>query len=99
MITKEEKELIEAKSHEKGIAMTPIEELALLGFYDNLSNDISREESRNSALTYNECKTTYNTNRKDWNRKEEYEFDNEDEYYRQLDEVLKRNNDRQKYFA
>ena len=34
MVTKEEKELIEARSHERGMAMTPVEELTLLGFYE-----------------------------------------------------------------
>ena len=106
MITKEEKELIEARTHEKGMAMTPVEELVLLGFYDN-NKTTYIEQCANNPKT-NSCKETTSCSnehkatsipRKDWKQKEEYEFDSDDEYYRQLDEVLRRNNDRQKYFA
>jgi hypothetical protein len=36
---------------------------------------------------------------KGWHCDEEYDFDENDERYRLLDTILKRNNDRRKYFA
>ena len=103
MITKKEKELIEARTHEKGMAMTPVEELALLGFYDcDRKTEIEQCVKTDSYTGCTPCDNGHRATsvlQKDWKQKEEYEFDSNDEYYRQLDVVLRRNNDRQKYFA
>jgi hypothetical protein len=40
-----------------------------------------------------------NTTLKDWNKIEEYDFDENAEEYKELAEILKTNNDRRKYFA
>ena len=110
MVTKEEKELIEARSHERGMAMTPVEELTLLGFYEgnraavmNCDNEIFEVELGGAYTTLNDIWEKINKEAEspsmEWNMNEEYEFDTNNEYYKPLDEVLRRNNDRRKYFA
>lgn len=110
-MTKEERELMDAISRDKGLAMTPVEELTLLGFYEGnrtavmgRDNEVFEVELGGEFTALNEIWERINNKpdvpmAKDWNEVEEYEFDNNDEEYKLLDEVLKMNNDRRKYFA
>lgn len=110
MITKEEKEIIDAISREDGEAMSPFEELILLGFYEgnrakfvNRNNEIIEMELGGEFSALNEIweKIEAEADKpiKDWNKVEEYDFDENDEKYRLLADILKLNCDRRKYFA
>lgn len=83
-MTKEELELIEAVSHGRGTAMTPVEELSLLGFYE---------------INVSESKTEASIPEKECYIREHYDFDENDRRYKELAGVLRMNNDRRKYFA
>ena len=105
-MTKKEKELIDAICRSNGIAMTPVEELALLGFYESSrvaktkKNSNSKLEVGGEFTALNEVwERRMNTTLKDWNKIEEYDFDENAEEYKELAEILKMNNDRRKYFA
>ena len=109
-MTKKEKELIYAICRSNGIAMTPVEELALLGFYESSrvatqkgNCDISNMEVGGEFTALNEVWERMNkqsdTVAKDWNKVEEYDFDENCEEYKELAEILKMNNNRRKYFA
>lgn len=108
-MTKKEKELIDAICRSNGIAMTPVEELALLGFYESKiaevikRSNISDIEVGGEFTALNEVwersDRRLNTTLKDWNKIEEYDFDENAEEYKELAEILKTNNDRRKYFA
>lgn len=105
-MTKEEKELIEAISREKGLGMMPVEELALLGYYENYRNAVVKRENYMLEIepggeftALNEVWEKSPDNAKDWNIFEEYDFDENTDEYKELAEVLRRNNDRRKYFA
>lgn len=109
-MTKEEKELLEAKSRDRGMAMTPVEELTLLGFYESnrasvmgRDNRIYEVELGGEFTALNEIWEKINKDMenpaKDWNVIEEYDFDENAEEYKELAEVLRMNNDRRKYFA
>ena len=105
-MTKKEKELIDAICRSNGIAMTPVEELALLGFYES-SRVAKTKKNSNSNLEVGGEFTALNevwgrrmnNTLKDWNKIEEYDFDENAEEYKELAEILKMNNDRRKYFA
>ena len=105
-MTKKEKELIDAICRSNGIAMTPVEELALLGFYES-SRVAKAKKNSNSNLEVGGEFTALNevwgrrmnNTLKDWNKIEEYDFDENAEEYKELAEILKMNNDRRKYFA
>ncbi len=118
MITKEEKELIDALSREKGEAMSPFEELTLLGYYENgkaafinkennvIEMEIEGVSERLKAFwerindeTSKQVETQLDTPVKNWNRVEIYDFDENDEQYTLLTEVLRYNNNKTKYFA
>lgn len=120
MITKEEKELIDALSREKGEAMSPFEELTLLGYYGNgkkafindeketaetslesMSEKIEEllERIESGSIKPNIQEKEEEMPKKNWNRVEEYNFDENDEQYRLLTEVLKYNHNKTKYFA
>lgn len=110
MITKEEKEVIEAKSRENGYNMSPVEELALLGFYEEHRTAIT-ETGNNIFSMYldgefskldeilEEICNEGKKETKNWKEIEEYEFDENDDKYKLLAETLRYNNDRRKYFA
>lgn len=106
-MTKEEKELIDAITRDRGMGMTPIEELVLLGFYEAdmetvTGNECLKVEAGGEFTALDEIwerKNEVGNFSKDWNEIEEYEFDENAEEYRELAELLKRNNDRRKYFA
>ena len=108
-MTKKEKELIDAICRSNGIAMTPVEELALLGFYES-SRVAKAKKNSNSNLevggeftalneVWERRERRMNTTLKDWNKIEEYDFDENAEEYKELVEILKMNNNRRKYFA
>ena len=108
-MTKKEKELIDAICRSNGIAMTPVEELALLGFYES-SRVAKTKKNSNSNLevggeftalneVWERRDRRLNTTLKVWNNIEEYDFDENAEEYKELAEILKMNNDRRKYFA
>lgn len=106
-MTKEEKELIDAITRDRGMGMTPIEELVLLGFYEAdmetvTGNECFKVEAGGEFTALDEIwerKNEVGNSAKDWNEIEEYEFDENAEEYRELAELLKRNNNRRKYFA
>ena len=109
-MTKEEKENFEAMKRKTGMAMIPVEELTLIGFYES---NVAALAGRNNEIFIMECGgelTALNeiwekiekeelTPKKDWNEFEEYDFDENDEQYKELAELLRLNNDRRKYFA
>lgn len=108
-MTKKEKELIDAICRSNGIAMTPVEELTILGFYES-SRVAKTKKNSNSNLevggeftalneVWERRERRMNTTLKDWNKIEEYDFDENAEEYKELAEILKMNNDRRKYFA
>lgn len=94
MIDKEIFELLDAISREKGEAMSPFEELLLLGYYPEkrkrIKNDIDEEEDYDDFTREEE---------ENGEAEEEYDFDEDDEAYTLLSDILCRNNDRKKYFA
>ena len=109
-MTKEEKELIDAISRDSSMAMTPVEELTLLGFYESnraavmgRDNKIFEVELGGEFTALNEIWERIHNEiehpAKDWNEIEEYDFDEENEDFKELSEVLRMNNDRRKYFA
>lgn len=109
-MTKEEKELIDAITRDRGLGMTPIEELSLLGFYEakivtvieTSYEDIKVEPGGEFTALDEIWEIANNDTRKtikDWNDVEEYEFYEDAEEYKELTELLKINNDRRKYFA
>ena len=92
------------------MAMTPVEELTLLGFYESnraavmgRDNKIFEVELGGEFTALNEVwerkDRRLNTTLKDWNKIEEYDFDENCEEYKELAEILKMNNNRRKYFA
>ncbi|MBQ8336365.1 MAG: hypothetical protein IJY44_02395 [Bacteroidaceae bacterium] len=92
MIDKEESELYDALSRELGEPLSPYEELVLLGVYDaewdtEPCDDIDEEPESDEGYEIDSGKA------------EEYEFDENDEEYRLLAEVLRYNGNRTKYFA
>ena len=109
-MTKEEKEFIEAVTRDSSMAMTPVEELTLLGFYESniaavmgRNNEIYEVELGGEFTALNEIweRVHHEIDHpvKDWDKIEEYEFDENNEKYKELAEVLRMNNDRRKYFA
>ena len=107
-MTKEEKELIEAISRDRGMAMTPIEELSLLGFYeDSFAAECGNEVldmvlGDESTVLSGNCERMHKDSEhriKCWDKMEEYDFDEDDKKYKKLAQVLRLNNDRRKYFA
>ncbi|MBQ5888381.1 MAG: hypothetical protein IIW77_03800 [Bacteroidaceae bacterium] len=101
MIDKELYEILDALTRETGEGMLPCQELELLGF-DPFGHRI---EARCYTLNLGEVEEEegvdyddYNTD-DDGNVEEEYEFDEDDEEYSLLTEVLRLNNCRKKYFA
>jgi hypothetical protein len=94
MIDKEIFELLDAISREKGEPMSPFEELMILGYYpekrEHVKNDIDEEEDYDDFTREDE---------ENGEAEEEYEFDEDDEAYTLLSDILCRNNDRKKYFA
>ena len=100
MISKELSEILDALTRESGEVMPPCHELALLGFdpfghyRENWEMFAYSEVEEEEGVDYND----YNTD-EDGNIDEEYEFDEDDEEYSLLAEVLRLNNCRKKYFA
>jgi hypothetical protein len=100
MINKELSEILDALTRETGDTMPPCQELEMLGFdpfgrlhcikgatiFAGHDND---EESRHNGHSSDD----------DGYTDEEYEFDEEDERYRLLVQVLRLSNCRKKYFA
>ena len=97
MINKELCEILDALTRETGDTMPPCQELELLGFdpfgclYNIKGRVISEEDDDEEESIYN----GYNSDYID----EEYEFDEEDERYSLLVQVLRLSNCRKKYFA
>lgn len=114
-MTKEESELIDALCREKGEAMSPFEELTLLGFDENgrakfLNDDNEVIEMEIKGVSENlkniwervnsePAEPAPHKQSKNWNRIEEYDYDENDERYRLLTEVLRYNHNKVKYFA
>lgn len=106
-MTKEEKELFDALSREKGEAMSPFEELTLLGYYEdgkaafiNKENEIVKMEVEGVSEGLRALWESINSKDElNWSFFDEYDFDENDEQYKLLDDVLKLNCDRRKYFA
>ena len=101
MISKELSEILDALTRETGEAMPPCQELALLGLdpfgHSSATRDYTMsldEAEEEEGVDYDD----YNTD-DDGYVDEEYEFDEDDEEYSLLTEVLRLNNCRKKYFA
>lgn len=98
MLEKELCELLDAISREKGDPMSPIEELVLLGVYPEL-RELKHSTAR-AEIEYDEDSDEYVEEEENYNEvDEEYEFDEDDENFSLLNFILRRNNDRKKYFA
>ena len=100
MIDKEVCELLDAISREKGSPMSPFEELLILGYYPEMRELVtvipkngSEEEEDYDDYAQEEDEDEFEE------VDEEYEFDEDDEEYLLLKSVLRRNNDKKKYFA
>ena len=85
MIDKELSEILDALTRESGECMLPYQELELFGFspIGTLNTRFSNDEPEDDEIDYDE----------------EYEFDEDDEQYALLAQVLRLNNCRKKYFA
>ena len=102
-INKEMCEYMDAVSRELGEAMSPYEELMMLGF------DVKGfSGKRDRLLTHSDKETTDDMEddydfEDDGNVEEivddEYDFEDENEEYSMLSGILRLNNDRRKYFA
>lgn len=113
MIEKELGEILDALTRETGESMRPFQELEILGFdplgrthdgRQKLSYDAFDDEYDDDFLpgeAEEEDGVEYNDYDSDNNGyiDEEYDFDEDDEEYRLLTDVLRLNNDRRKYFA
>lgn len=96
MINKELSEILDALTRETGDTMSPCKELELLGF-----DPFGRVYNIKGVVTFGEDNDTLyedGTMEND-DYDEEYEFDEEDEQYALLAQVLRLNNCRKKYFA
>ena len=113
MIEKELGEILDALTRETGESMRPFQELEILGFdplgrtqdgrrklsydaFDDAYDDdfLPGEAEEEDGVEYND----YDSDNNGY-IDEEYDFDEDDEEYRLLADVLKLNNDRRKYFA
>ena len=109
MITKEQSEYLDAISRELGDAMSPFQELLLLGFniewfyrriYSRIDNETAEygnddDEDIDPTMEYDYEEEVVNYGYIEG----EYDFDEENEDLRQLGSILRFNNDRKKYFA
>lgn len=108
MITKEQSEYLDAISRELGDAMSPFQELLLLGFniewfYRRIYSRIDKEtaeygnddEEIDPTMEYDYGEENVNYGYIEG----EYDFDEENEDLKQLGSILRFNNDRKKYFA
>lgn len=97
MINKELSEILDALTRETGDTMSPCKELELLGF-----DPFGRVYNIKGVVTIGESDDEvadgYGTMEND-DYDEEYEFDEDDEQYALLAQVLRLNNCRKKYFA
>ncbi|MBO7239918.1 MAG: hypothetical protein J6V23_05505 [Bacteroidaceae bacterium] len=109
MIDKELSEILDALTRETGDPMPPCEELAILG-YDPFGQHHSERRRKPAWRPYNcynigEVEEEEGVEYNDYNTdeqgevEEEYEFDENNEEYQLLEQVLRINNDRRKYFA
>lgn len=113
MIEKELGEILDALTRETGESMRPFQELEILGFdplgrtqdgrqqleYDTFDDEydddfLPGEAEEEDGVEYND----YDSDNNGY-IDEEYDFDEDDEEYRLLADVLRLNNDRRKYFA
>lgn len=113
MIEKELGEILDALTRETGESMRPFQELEILGFdplgrthdgrqqlaYDTFDDEydddfLPGEAEEEDGVEYND----YDSDNNGY-IDEEYDFDEDDEEYRLLTDVLRLNNDRRKYFA
>lgn len=102
-INKEQSEYMDAVSRELGDAMSPYEELTLLGFdmnsfYGNrrgvpADNRINLADNPDEEYDFEDDEDIEGV------VDEEYEFEDENEEYSMLSGILKLNNDKRKYFA
>jgi hypothetical protein len=105
MDIKEENEYLDSIRHWIGYVMTPFQEMMLLGFdierfYRQKDKEIAYygnddDEDIDPAMEY-EYEEEYE---KYGYIEGEYDFDEEDEELKLLDNILRYNNDRNKYFA
>lgn len=95
MIDKELSEILDALTRESGECMLPYQELELFGFspIGTLNTRFSNDEPQDDEIDYDNEEYTESS------VDEEYEFDEDDEYYSLLTQVLRLNNCRKKYFA
>ena len=93
MIDKELSEIIDALTRENGDSMPPCQELELLGF-----DPFGRLRSIKGTVAFVESEDG-EEGEDDGYIDEEYEFDEDDERYSLLTQVLRLNNCRKKYFA
>ena len=91
MIDKELSEIIDALTRESGDSMPPCQELELLGF-----DAFGRLRGIKGTVTLVGAEDEAES---DGYIDEEYEFDEDDERYSLLTQVLRLNNCRKKYFA
>ena len=98
MINKELSEILDALTRETGDTMSPCKELELLGF-----DPFGRVYNIKRVVTFGESDDEvadgYGNIDDDDYIDEEYEFDEDDEQYALLAQVLRLNNCRKKYFA
>jgi hypothetical protein len=98
MINKELSEILDALTRETGDTMSPCKELELLGF-----DPFGRVYNIKGVVTFGESDDEvadgYGNIDDDDYIDEEYEFDEDDEQYALLAQVLRLNNCRKKYFA
>ena len=95
MIDKELCEILDALTRESGECMLPYQELELFGFspIGTLNTRLADGEAQDDEIDYDD--EDYDESSVD----EEYEFDEDDEEYSLLTQVLRLNNCRKKYFA
>ena len=93
MIDKELSEIIDALTRENGDSMPPCQELELLGF-----DPFGRLRSIKGTVAFVESEDGEEDEDNGY-IDEEYEFDEDDERYSLLTQVLRLNNCRKKYFA
>ena len=100
MLKKELSEILDALTRETGEAMSPCQELALLGF-DSFGRSSDARGFTMSIGDFEEEDDDFDEYETDeeGNVDEEYEFDEDDEEYSLLTAVLRMNNCRKKYFA
>lgn len=98
MINKELSEILDALTRETGDTMSPCKELELLGF-----DPFGRVYNIKGVVTFgednDEVADEYGNIDDDDYIDEEYEFDEDDEQYALLAQVLRLSNCRKKYFA